>query len=90
MHTDQDYMSFDYIIDCLRSGDYSNAASRLNETLLLLQTELKERRVAPQQLQKLLISLETLFCMQKMEDWIAVADILEFEFVGIWKELIQS
>lgn len=90
MHLEHDYMSFNYIVDSLRSGDYSNASSRLNETLQLLQTQLKERKVAPQLLQKLLISLETLFLMQKMEDWVAVADILEFEFISIWKDLMQS
>jgi hypothetical protein len=58
--------------------------------LLLIQSELKNRKVVPQLLQKLLFSLETLFIMQKMEDWVAVADILEFEFRSIWKELMQS
>lgn len=83
-------LSFQDITDSLRSGDYSVASSRLNEILLCMQAELKNRKVAPQLLQKLLISLETLFTMQKMEDWVAVADILEFEFTGIWKELMQS
>ncbi|NLL12695.1 MAG: hypothetical protein GX267_04765 [Fibrobacter sp.] len=83
-------LSFRDIIDSLRCGDYSVASSRLNETLQCMETELKNRKVAPKQLQKLLYSLETLFTMQKMEDWVAVADILEFEFTGIWKELMQS
>jgi hypothetical protein len=83
-------LSFRDIIDSLRSGDYSVASSRLNEALLLIQSELKNRKVVPQLLQKLLFSLETLFIMQKMEDWVAVADILEFEFTDIWKELMQS
>lgn len=80
--------SFQYIVDALRSGDYSVASSRLNEILLYMQTELKNRKIAPNSLQKLLISLETLFAMQKMEDWIAVADILEFELSDIWKKLM--
>ncbi len=83
-------LSFGEIIDSLRSGDYTVASSRLNEALLRMQAELKDRKVSPQLLQKLLISLETLFSMQKMEDWVAVADILEFEFTGIWKEVMQS
>lgn len=83
-------LSFRDIIDSLRCGDYSVASSRLNEALLLIQSELKNRKVVPQLLQKLLFSLETLFIMQKMEDWVAVADILEFEFTDIWKELMQS
>ncbi len=90
MSCELSYLSFHGIIDALRSGDYSVASSRLNEILLCMQIELKNRKVAPQLLQKLLISLDTLFTMQKMEDWIAVADILEFEFIDIWKELVQS
>ncbi len=90
MQSEQFSLSLRNIIDSLRFGDYSVASSKLNETLLHMQTELKNRKVAPQLLQKLLISLETLFAMQKMEDWVAVADILEFEFRSIWKELMQS
>lgn len=90
MPCEQISLSFQDIIDYLRCGDYSVASSRLNETLLRMEIELKNRKVAPQLLKKLLFSLETLFTMQKMEDWIAVADILEFEFTGIWKELMQG
>lgn len=82
--------SFRKIIKSLRTGDYSNASSELNETLQLLQKELGARKFEPHRLQKLLISLETLFSMQKMQDWVAVADILEYEFSNIWKELMQN
>ena len=37
-------LSFRDIIDSLRSGDYSVASSRLNEALLLIQSELKTER----------------------------------------------
>ena len=35
-------------------------------------------------------SLETLAQMQQMKNWVAFADILEFEFLPLWKRISDA
>jgi len=66
-----------------RCGDYGQAASDINIFLQLLQCELSKGYIRPDDLSKVTYSLETLMEMQKKNDWVALADILEYEFSGI-------
>jgi hypothetical protein len=75
------------IVAAARTGDYAGAARLLNTMLQQLQKELSKGHVAAGSLSKITYSLETLLAMQKMENWVAFADILEYEFFPLWKEL---
>ena len=75
------------IITSARTGDYAQTASLLNRFLQHLQQELAKGYIAADGLSKITYSLETLLSMQQMENWVAFADILEFEFLPLWREL---
>jgi|GEM_PF-4010717 len=66
-----------------RTGDYSSAARHLN--LLLQELEPHLSRMSPGTLHDIGYSMETLFAMQKMKNWVALADILEFELLPLWR-----
>ncbi|HMA65574.1 MAG: hypothetical protein ACM31E_01315 [Fibrobacterota bacterium] len=66
-----------------RTGDYGQAASDINIFLQLLQSELSKGYIRSDDLSKVTYSLETLMEMQKKGDWVALADILEYEFTDI-------
>ncbi len=71
------------IVTCARQGDYSDAASRLNNCLQVIQPILLSGSIPPDYINKLAYSLETIFMMQKQNDWVAVADVIEFEFIKL-------
>ena len=75
------------IIMAARTGDYGAASSEINQFQLLLQAELSKGMISAAALSKITYSLETIVKMQKSGDWVAVADILEFEFAPLWKEI---
>ena len=75
------------IIKAARTGDYAQTASHLNRLLQKLQQELAKGYIAADGLSKITYSLETLLSMQQMKNWIAFADILEYEFLPLWNEL---
>lgn len=65
-----------------RLGDYGDAALCLKDALALLGSILHTSKiVSPQMLDKIKYSLETLFLMQKQSDWVALADVIEFELL---------
>lgn len=66
-----------------RRGDYGLASSDINLFLQLLQIELSKGYIRSDTLSKVTSSLETLMEMQKKGDWVALADILEYEFIEI-------
>ena len=78
------------IVHCARTGSYSNAASKLNSCLQDIQPILLSGTIPPEYLKKLTYSLETVFLMQKQNDWVAVADIIEYEFLALLKEALES
>lgn len=79
------------IIKKIRIGDYGNASAELNEALLLIQKAVVINKAdSGQNLQKLAISLNTLYTMQKIGDWVAVADILEYEFINLLINFLQK
>ncbi|MBN1577407.1 MAG: hypothetical protein JW913_12690 [Chitinispirillaceae bacterium] len=75
------------IVAAARTGDYAGAARLLNRLLQKLQTELSKGHIAAGDLSKITYSLETLLAMQKMKNWVAFADILEYEFLPLWQKV---
>ena len=75
------------IVVASRTGDYAGTARLLNRFLQQLQLQLSRGFVSAEGLSKITYSLETLLAMQQMKDWVAFADILEYEFVPLWKNL---
>ena len=78
------------IVRLARTGSYSDAASKLNISLQELQPVLTSGKLPPEYLRKLTYSLETLFLMQKQKDWVAVADVIEFEFVDLLEKALSE
>jgi hypothetical protein len=77
------------IADLARTGDYADAALKLNQCIVRLQACLKDGTASPGMRKngsKINYSLETMFLMLKNNDWVALADIIEFEFIPLWKE----
>ena len=69
-----------------RTGGYADAASRLNAGLQKLQQALGSGMASDAQVRKLAYSLETLLLMQQQQDWVAAADVIEYELVVLLKE----
>jgi hypothetical protein len=67
-----------------RAGNYNDAATRLNQGLLVLQ----ERRAALPR--EIAYSLQTLMMMLEQRDWVAVADIIDYEFIPLWERLVPG
>jgi hypothetical protein len=80
------------IVRHCRLGDYGDAAGGLNKFVLALEAFRKSPGAAgvPRTLiDKLNYSLETVLLMLSGKDWVAVADILEYEMITIWREISQ-
>ena len=73
------------IITAARTGDYPDSARRINIFLQHLQSELSKEYLSEEGIAKITYSLETLLAMQQMSDWVAFADILEYEFAPLWR-----
>ena len=73
------------IVTAARTGDQAGSARLFNRFLQLLQQEIVRGTLGKEGLSKVSYSLETLLGMQQMEDWVAFADILEFELLPLWK-----
>ncbi len=84
------YSELNEIVFGARTGSYSDAASKLNSSLQELQPILTSGKITPDYLKKLTFSLETLFLMQKQNDWVAVADVIEFEFIELLKKALSE
>lgn len=70
-----------------RTGGYGDAASGLNVCLQRLQPLLASVAVPRALLDRVTYSLETMFMMQKQDDWVAVADIIEYELIDLVNQL---
>lgn len=71
-----------------RLGDYANASLDLNRCLLLIEQEKAGLRCVPKPLlEKFNYSLETIFLMLSNKDWVAIADIVEYEMLALWSEM---
>lgn len=78
------------VVYCARTGDYSDAASLLNITLQELHPILTSGKIPVEYLKKFTYSMETILLMQTQNDWVAVADVLEYEFTALLKEAIGA
>lgn len=74
----------------IRSGDYPDAASKLNQCLQKIESDFISKNMQKKHLSKLTYSLETLLLMQKFKDWVAIADILEFELCNLLKSITKA
>ncbi len=83
------YYTLKQIVYYARTGNYSGAASKLNQGIQEMQPVLLSGKIPPEYLHKLSYSLETVYLMQKQNDWVAVADVLEFEFLVLLKDSLQ-
>jgi hypothetical protein len=77
------YQQIKKIVQAARSGEYGQASSDINIFLQLLQIEVSKGYIRSDELSKVTYSLETLMEMQKKGDWVALADILEYELADI-------
>lgn len=71
-----------------RMGDYGNAASGLNKCIPLF-TQMQQTLRTPcgknNAVDKFNYSLETAMMMMERKDWVALADVLEYEMAQLLK-----
>ena len=72
-----------------RTGGYSEAASGMNKCVQQLQGLFGAGVVRTEDLSKLAYSLETIAMMQQSDDWVAVADIIEYEFAPLLEQACE-
>jgi hypothetical protein len=68
-----------------RTGDYSDAARSLNQCIPLLQNRLLTLEKQTVYGAKISFSLETMLLMLEHKNWVAVADVIDYEFIPLWK-----
>jgi hypothetical protein len=81
------------IVRASRLGDYGDAASALNKCIPYfesLQTEPALKTKKKPLLDKINYSLETVVLMMGRKDWVAVADIIEFEVLPMLGDIKGS
>ena len=77
------------IVRCCRVGDYSDAARELDRCIRafqLLQQQGRFKDLSQPLHKKIHYSLETILMMLAQKDWVAIADIMEFELRPLWQE----
>lgn len=74
------------IVFAARIGSIAEASSLLNQLLGHLQRYLTNTNNAQGRFSKIFYSVETLGQMQAMQNWVAFADVLEYEFIPLWKQ----
>jgi hypothetical protein len=72
-----------------RTGDYAIAAQSLNEFVILFQ-EIGKSGFGVKINSRITYSLETMLLMLENKDWVALADIIDYEFIPLWKEAFPS
>ena len=78
------------VVYCARTGDYSDAASLINVTLQKLHPILTSGKIPVGYLKKFTYSMETILLMQTQNDWVAVADVIEYELTELLREAAES
>ena len=68
-----------------RTGEYAEAALALNQCIPRMEQCLSQAKLSTAGMDKLLSSLETLYLLQSSADWVAFADVVDFEFIPLWK-----
>jgi hypothetical protein len=72
-----------HVARCYRRGDYADAASALNGCLQGIDALMSSGALDAALFSKVRYSLETIYLMQQQEDWVALADIIEYELIGL-------
>jgi hypothetical protein len=88
--TDEKMMIFEMLertARLMRVGDEGSAASQLNLVLTEIGTVLKRKTVDDVLMNKLLYSMETMHLLQQSQDWVALADVIEYEFIMLWRKI---
>jgi hypothetical protein len=71
-----------------RTGNYADAASSLNRCLVMIDKPLTAgAKTADTGIKKIMYSLQTLLSMLEQQDWIAIADIIDYELVPLWEQV---
>jgi hypothetical protein len=78
------------IVRNARTGDTAAASSLLNRAILLMQEELGTGTVAPAVVARVTSFLDALLSAQKRGDWVAFADVLEYDFTPFWEKSFTS
>jgi hypothetical protein len=71
-----------------RLGDYGDAASGLNRVVAAVQSLQGTSfftAVPKADIAKFNYSLETLLLMLQSKDWVAAADVIEYELIALWQ-----
>ncbi len=66
---------------------YGEAASQLNYFLKDTQALLSRKNIDPECMRRCAYSLETLFLMLQQRDWVAIADVLEYEYKPLLEKM---
>jgi len=74
------------VVACARTGAYGDASSNINLCSQDLLTYLRSTPPDAQLLRKISYSLETLLMMQQTKDWVAVADVVEYELIALLRQ----
>ena len=69
-----------------RNGDSGAAASLLNRSISLIQTELTKGNIGTPVVSRATEILSALLAAQQRGDWIGFADIVEYQLIGFWRE----
>jgi hypothetical protein len=81
-----------FIVNACRLGDYGDAAGGLNRCIAEVQSMQKSATFAgvpKADADKFNYSLETVFLMLQNRDWVAVADVIEYELIPLWQSLYR-
>jgi hypothetical protein len=76
-----------------RTGDYSQAALFINSGILRFQECMSKHGESAQVKEygsRLAYSLETLLLMLERKDWVAVADVIDYEFIALWEKAFSK
>ena len=71
-----------------RCGDYGQAATSINASIVKIQEFIQQQGQSDQYKKfgsRMTYSLETLFMMLERKDWVAAADVIDYEFIPLWK-----
>jgi hypothetical protein len=76
-----------------RIGDYGRAAAAINSCILRFQEFIGQKTRAARFKEygpRMTYSLQTLVLMLEQKDWVAAADVIDYEFIPLWKEAFSK
>ena len=76
-----------------RCGDYGRAALSMNSSILGFQEFIRQEGTSDRFKEygpRMTYSLQTLLLMLERKDWVAAADVIDYEFIPLWKEAFPS